>query len=255
MEPDLPIEKALALLRTQLDRLQAFKGKTLREVEAEEGKWCDRTGNIVARTFGDPSRHLEQFYSSLHAGVHNMMGISPAQQQRNLEERVQGFDSFLTNCIEELELDLPSDLKGVYEERQEFQFYADLADIVGSSTKEILLVDPYLDEEHLSLYGQRVKDRAYFRVLVNIAKMKSSAQSALESVGNKLKSSRGSFELRSSADTHDRVLFVDDRAWVIGQSMKDAAKSKATYIVEFNDPVTLRRVYESIWTSAQVIVA
>ena len=36
----------------------------------------------------------------------------------------------------------------------------------------------------------------------------------------------GNFQLRSSTAIHDRVIFQDNRVWVIGQSLKDAAKKK-----------------------------
>ena len=60
--------------------------------------------------------------------------------------------------------------------------------------------------------------------------------------------------MRSSAEIHDRMVFVDNRAWVTGQSMKDAAKSKPTYIVELNDPSPFKSTYESIWTSASTAI-
>jgi len=61
-------------------------------------------------------------------------------------------------------------------------------------------------------------------------------------------------ELRSSKDVHDRVVFADDRCWVIGQSIKDAARKKPTYIVEHSGAATMRNIYEGIWASAAVVV-
>jgi hypothetical protein len=52
---------------------------------------------------------------------------------------------------------------------------------------------------------------------------------------------------------HDRVLFADDRVWVIGQSIKDAAKKKPTYIIEHGEPL-MRGIYEGIWQAAKVII-
>jgi len=57
---------------------------------------------------------------------------------------------------------------------------------------------------------------------------------------------------RSSNSIHDRVLFADTRVWLTGQSLKDAAKKKPTYIVEHDEPL-MRTVYEGIWASATVI--
>ncbi len=253
IDPDLSTEKALALLRPQQERLQVFKDQGYREVENEERQWRERTENIVVRAFGEPSRQLSQFYRARNAGKHNKMGISPAQKAKNFDQRIQKFDLFLKNCVEELELDLPSGHKGIYEAGQQFKFFADLADFIGGATGEVFIIDPYFDEEHLSLYGRRVQDGVLFRVLTNVNRMKSAARASLESVGKKLKASHDDFEISSSTNIHDRIVFIDDRAWVVGQSFKDAAKSKPTYIVELNDAVSFKKVYETIWTSSQVV--
>lgn len=52
---------------------------------------------------------------------------------------------------------------------------------------------------------------------------------------------------------HDRVLFIDSRCWVIGQSIKDAAKKKPTYIVEHSS-ILMRHIYEEIWSKAPALV-
>jgi hypothetical protein len=52
---------------------------------------------------------------------------------------------------------------------------------------------------------------------------------------------------------HDRVIFVDKRVWLSGQSIKDAAKKKPTYIVEHDEP-PMREIYERIWQSASVVI-
>jgi hypothetical protein len=44
-------------------------------------------------------------------------------------------------------------------------------------------------------------------------------------------------ELRSSQNIHDRVMFLDRRGWVSGQSIKDAARKKPTYLIELDEPL------------------
>jgi hypothetical protein len=41
---------------------------------------------------------------------------------------------------------------------------------------------------------------------------------------------------------------------VMGQSIKDAAKKKPTYIVEHSGAAAMKGVYETIWTKASVVV-
>jgi len=51
-------------------------------------------------------------------------------------------------------------------------------------------------------------------------------------------------------------LFLDGRScWVIGQSIKDAAKSKPTYLAPLDAPTTDLKSseYEKIWNSAKTL--
>ncbi len=64
-----------------------------------------------------------------------------------------------------------------------------------------------------------------------------------------VRSSHGDLEMRSRADVHDRAIFLDQRGWVIGQSLKDAARKKPTYMIELNEPSlrASRDVHNRIW--------
>lgn len=52
---------------------------------------------------------------------------------------------------------------------------------------------------------------------------------------------------------HDRVIFTDNRVWLLGQSIKDAAKKKPTYIVEHYESLQ-RGVYEQLWQLATPVI-
>ena len=55
---------------------------------------------------------------------------------------------------------------------------------------------------------------------------------------------------------HDRMLFLDQRGWVIGQSIKAAAKKKPTYLIELNEPslTASRDAHDKIWKQAKIII-
>ena len=88
-----------------------------------------------------------------------MMGITDAQRQKNFTERVSQIDAFLQNSIEELEIDVRNEPKGVYAQGEEYECYSDLAEIIGKAKNEVFLLDPYLDEEHFNFYVGRIKGR------------------------------------------------------------------------------------------------
>ncbi len=54
---------------------------------------------------------------------------------------------------------------------------------------------------------------------------------------------------------HDRMLFIDQRGWVIGQSIKDAARKKPTYLIELEEPSlsTERDIHNRIWAAATIV--
>jgi hypothetical protein len=60
-------------------------------------------------------------------------------------------------------------------------------------------------------------------------------------------------EVRTTSAIHDRVIFADKRVWMIGQSLKDAAKKKPTYIVE-HDWTLAGPAYETIWNNAHQVI-
>ena len=66
---------------------------------------------------------------------------------------------------------------------------------------------------------------------------------------------RGNFELKTSKEVHDRHVFVDGRGWIIGQSIKDAAKKKPTYMIEIGSSAiaAMQTIYEGIWSRATTV--
>ena len=68
--------------------------------------------------------------------------------------------------------------------------------------------------------------------------------------------SKMNLESRRSDRIHDRVIFLDERScWVLGQSIKDAAESKVTYLAPLDGETTQlkRDFYEQIWADARPI--
>ena len=52
-------------------------------------------------------------------------------------------------------------------------------------------------------------------------------------------------ELKKTKKIHDRVIFIDNMAcWVVGQSLKDAAKAKPTYLSPLSPDVVSAKLQE-----------
>jgi hypothetical protein len=248
--PTIPPDRALRALMKQLEGLQKLKNRRYDEADADETEWEHLTQSIMEGAFGDPSSELSRYYGARAAGHHNVMGISPQQRQNNFDLRIKEHEALLRGLINALQLQLPEEeIKGVYEPGDQYAFYRDLSSLIQTATKDILIIDAYLDEEVFNLYVSKVPNGAAVRILTN------KIGANVDTIARMYAKSRP-LELRSSADIHDRAVFVDQRGWVIGQSIKDAAKKKPTYLIELDEPLLTasRDAYGRIWAAATAII-
>ncbi len=252
-EHTLAPERALKVLRRQLDALRKLKNRNCEEAKLEETEWKNFTHNIVEGAFGNPSTPIYQFHAACNAGSHHMTDTQEQQlllDQENFESRVEAYEALLHSLIETLKLQLPEEeIQGVYNPGDEYGFYRDLSSLVEAATNEILIVDAYLDEEVFNLYVSKVSAATTVRILSN------NIGTNVETVAGKYAKSQ-QLKLRSSRNIHDRMVFLDHRGWVIGQSIKDAAQEKPTYLIELNEPVLTasRDAHNKIWKQARSII-
>jgi hypothetical protein len=248
--PDWPEDRTLRVLRQQLEKLQPFKGKKYQEAANDEEVWSQTTQGTIIHGFGERSHNLSNFYSARAAGVHNIMGVSDLRRQLNYNQRIAEYESTVLSSIAELEASLPEhEVRGAYDAGDEWAFYKDLKDIMTTAKADIFIVDNYLNTEIFELYAAAVRPSVTFRLLTDQLK------GNLEAVAKKYAASH-SVELRSGPDMHDRHIFVDDRCWTVGQSIKDAARKKPTYMVELSAGLvaTMRKIYEDLWAKARIVV-
>lgn len=248
---DLSPEKAHAALSAQLDELQKLKGRNYQEAKPDEQQWEQFTGKLMIRAFGSDSANVSNFSSARSAGKHRIIpyggSVDHGQNQRNYEARLQAYEATLKSSLSELAIDLPeAELKGVYVPGEEYEFYRDIKQLIQQAQHDVLIVDPYIDTDIFDVYADAVPRTASFRLLT------SSVPSNVLAVAKRY-AGGGNFQLRSSGQIHDRVVFVDNRVWVVGQSLKDAARKKTTYIVEHDEPL-MRIIYEDIWAKATAIL-
>lgn len=154
---DWPYEQTHAALKKQLAALeQQRRGKNHRE--ADERGWSNLTLNILAHGFVEDSNNVQQFKSARLVGQVWSPRMSEAEIQENFDRRVEALRSVVRSSIEELELMLPQpEIAGSYDSGDEYAFYLDLQAIVGFATKELFVVDNYLDTQVFDVYMENVK--------------------------------------------------------------------------------------------------
>jgi hypothetical protein len=243
-----PPEQTHAALKKQLASLEQLRGKNHSAAEHEERAWSNLTENILSRGFGTIRNNIAQFKQTKVVGGSWSPSMTEATMQYNFQRRMDAFAAVVRSSMEELELTLPQpEVVGSYEPGDVYQFYLDLKTVVGFASKMLFIVDNFLDTQIFDVYMENLNPLVAVRVLTQ------EVRNPLRLVAEKF-SRRGNFELRSGQDVHDRVVFSDDRCWVIGHSIKDAAKNKPTYIVEHSGAAAMKGIYEQLWIAATVVV-
>jgi len=93
-----------------------------------------------------------------------------------------------------------AEIAGAYQTGDEYALYKDLKTLVAFAAKELFIIDNYLDTQLFDVYIETVNAASVIRVLTNQVGV------PLTNVAQKF-AIRGDFELRSSKDVHDRVVF------------------------------------------------
>lgn len=153
----------------------------------------------------------------------------------------------LRTAIARLELELPQQSGKLYAPGEAYDVYRDLSRIIAAAKQNVFLVDAYADEEVFDLYLAKLDTAVEIRLLTK------PPSTALKLVAKKFGARPGiQFEARGTMGTHDRVLIIDSAdCWVMGQSIKDAAAKKPTYLLPVDAVKDMVNLYEDAWRLAQ----
>ena len=165
------------------------------------------------------------------------------------DHAVSGIFGALNRAIADLELKVPTEREIGFGAGDVYDFFRALNHVIESAEKLIFIIDPYLDSTLFGNYLVSRPNHVSVRLLLNhnAEKVSPAASKYNEQHG-------GVVELKKSKQIHDRVVFIDGYVcWVIGQSIKDAAKAKPTYLVQLPPDVAQEKLksYEEIWLSAE----
>jgi len=248
--PTLTTEQALKALMRQHEELQKFKGQSYVEAKIGRTAWDYKTETIIEASYGSVSSEINKFRRAKNTGSYNAMGNPQRVLQDNFDRQINELDGLLNALVSTLQLQIPeTEIQGAYDAGDEYGFYRDLSGLVSAATKNILIVDAYLDEGLFNLYVSKVSNGVPVQILSN------RIDNNVEVVG-KMYAKKRPLEMRSSFDVHDRAVFIDQRGWVVGQSIKDAAKKKPTYLIELNEPMLMatKDAHNRIWAAATAII-
>jgi hypothetical protein len=130
-----------------------------------------------------------------------------------------------------------------------YDFMKALRDVLGAAKASLFIVDPYMDDD-VFVYLDSIAAGVTVRVLT--AKQVPVVKAAITKFNSQHKAQ---VEGRQSNSIHDRVIFADQECWVLGQSIKDAATKKTTYLAPLAPEIAAEKLayYETIWKSATAL--
>ncbi len=156
------------------------------------------------------------------------------------------------------ELKAPASAKGTFiPVGNSFDAFASLAKILRTAIKDVLIVDPYMDETALTDFGSAVPEGVSLRLLADETFVKGTLQPAATKWIAQYGTTRPlQIRLAPTKTLHDRAIFIDHAtAWTLTQSLKDFAKRSPAEIVRADDTAVLKVIaYETIWKSSRVLV-
>lgn len=156
------------------------------------------------------------------------------------------------------EMEAPAGVSGAFiPVGDSFDAFAALSKVLRTATKDVMIIDPYMDETALTEFGSAVPKNVCLRLMADQSDCKTTLQPAAKKWIQQYGVTRPlQVRLASSKTLHDRAIFIDHiTAWTLTQSLKDFAKRSPAEIVRADDTATLKiAAYESLWTSAQIII-
>jgi len=132
-------------------------------------------------------------------------------------------------------------------EARPFDAFRDIEEIVLSAKEELRVIDPYVDKSLFHLYLDDVPTDVDIKIITKHMYDK------FGEVARLFKAQRPHFEVGVSNQIHDRYLIVDKRAWIIGQSIKDAGK-KPLSIVEITNGEKAIDLFTRLWNRSNKVI-
>lgn len=226
----------LAQLRSLLESAPNFA--TYSPTSCEHQAWLAKAHALVSRW-----NRLESISLASAADFMHMPLLRDGQVAKII--------GLIHRSIADLELETPKLADQAFAPGAVYDFFKALSAALGSATTSVFIIDPYLDDQIFDTYLANIPAGLSVRLLAhkhgNL--LKPAIQKFSAQHGNNV-------AVRVSPEFHDRIVFVDDLScWVMGQSIKDAAKAKPTYLLPLSADIAKLKLshYETIWNTAAVL--
>lgn len=146
----------------------------------------------------------------------------------------------------------------IYKQGEQYDVYKNLKDIMKKSSNEVFIVDAYPDESLYELYINSIPHSVPVKILTKRPSQK--APRSQQDIFNKfiavgkLLSKNRSIEIKESSQVHDRYIFVDDKCWMLGASIKDAGSMRPTVLVKLDGRNEMYGIWRPLFNSGIILL-
>jgi hypothetical protein len=138
-----------------------------------------------------------------------------------------------------------------------FDAFAAMGKVLGTATRDILIVDPYLDEKALTDFAPLAREGVSIRLLADAHTYKPTLIPASKRWATQYGSARPlAVRLAPARTLHDRIIIADAAGvWVLTQSLNAFAARSPASIVRVDEETAALKVsaYDAIWRGATPI--
>jgi hypothetical protein len=177
-------------------------------------------------------------------------------------DRILAYDkkieSILLRILYVAELRLPTNATGAFiPVGSAYDAVLALGKILSKAQKDVLIIDPYMDNKTLDQYAILAPEKVSIRLLADAKDVKADLKPTVTAWQKQYDQVRPlEARLAESKSLHDRIIFVDKTAaWTLTQSLNAfAARSPATILPSDHTTAQLKiAAYEAIWNQSKMI--
>lgn len=136
-----------------------------------------------------------------------------------------------------------------------FEAFSYLGRIFKNAKRDILIVDPYLDDTALTDFCLLANEGTHIRLLADAQGVKASLNPAVKRWSLQYSQKRPlTVKVAPPKTLHDRSIFIDqNEAWILTQSLKDIAQRSPASITKVDADLTSMKIqaYEEIWEKSE----
>ncbi|MCK1629666.1 phosphatidylserine/phosphatidylglycerophosphate/cardiolipin synthase family protein [Bradyrhizobium sp. 162] len=207
----------------------------------QEHQWLGRAQALISEALGT------------EGDIEIKAAISQSGQYRDwFKGEVQ---RILYRALAVVEMELPAPATGAFiPAGNAFDALKAIQRIFDLAQKEVLVVDPYMDEKILTDFAHLMRERVQIRLLADASAVKASLAPAIAAWLKQYGTSRPIVaKLAPKRALHDRLIAIDSaRIWTVGQSFRDLAARAPTSFVEVDKETAALKMqsYDDIWNAA-----